>query len=233
MSPPERADEHGHYKCIVEYSEKVYTITWSGSADYPDVTEFPNEAENRCEEAVFQPAKQEIWSSSKLVDFGADAVLRCSHEGPYPIIKLAHPGDEFRLRIQHEFDIMQAMATVEPALPVPKIDQESLSDEQGIFGYRLQHLNKLEQDELGRRLSDVKDAIRCLHGAGFSHGDLNQSNVMKDNQGSMVLINFGCAGKIGKESSKSVPTWVYPDLLVSTDTDLISFERLSKIEACW
>lgn len=233
MSPPERAMDHGHYKCMVEYSKKVYTITWSGSSDYPDVTEFPNDAEYKCDEIMFQPAKQNVWSSSQLVDFGADAVLSCSHKGPFPIIKLAHPGNEFRLRIQHEFDIMQAMATVTPALTVPKIDQTPLSDEQGIFGYRLQHLIKLEQGELGRRLSDVKHAIECLHGAGFSHGDMNQSNVMKDNQGNIVLIDFGCAGKIGEQSSKSVPTWVYPDLLVTTDTDLKSFRRLSEIEACY
>lgn len=108
-----------------------------------------------------------------------------------------------------------------------KVDEHALFDEQGIFGYRMGYLIRLEMGELVRRMSEVRDAVSRLHGAGFSHGDLsNPTNIMKGKEGDIVLIDFDCAGKIGRSVPGAVPSWVYQGAIVTADTDLEALERL-------
>jgi hypothetical protein len=208
VSPPSRAEKAGHYTCLIEHQQKPYFITWSGSARQPDITQFSTSDWN-CKPVDLGLRMSDIWSDSMFVNYGADATLRCSHLGPYPIIELSHHGGEFRLRVQHEFEIIQGMTTVASSLPIPKIDEHPLLDHQGIFGYRLEHLFCLEVHELLRRLPELRKAVQQLHKAGYSHGDLSQSNIMKNKDGAIVLIDFGYAGKIGAQVPSSVPPWIY------------------------
>ena len=133
------------------------------------------------------------------------------------------------MRVQHEFDIIQDMTKVARSVPLPKVDEHPLLDHQGIFGYRLEYLIRLEQDELLRRLPDVGKAVHRLHEGGFSHGDLSPSNIMKTQDGTIVLIDFGYAGKIGTQASSSVPHWVYADAVVTVQADQRALERISKL----
>jgi tRNA A-37 threonylcarbamoyl transferase component Bud32 len=133
------------------------------------------------------------------------------------------------MRVQHEFDIIQDMTKVARSVPLPKVDEHPLLDHQGIFGYRLEYLIRLEQDELLRRLPDVRKAVHRLHEGGFSHGDLSPSNIMKTQDGTIVLIDFGYAGKIGTQASSSVPHWVYADAVVTVQADQRALERISKL----
>ncbi|THX50660.1 hypothetical protein D6D08_09839 [Aureobasidium pullulans] len=231
LSPPFSTAKPGHYTCNIEYLGTLYSITWTGSQMYPDLSSFPNVPDYNPQKIALSPEISAIWSTSKLVNCGADAVLRCCHEGIYPIIKLAHPGKEFRLRIQHEIEMMREMNASEQSLPISKVDEHALFDEQGSFGYRMECLIRLEMGELVRRMSEVRDAVSRLHGAGFSHGDLgNPTNIMKSKEGDIVLIDFGCAGKIGRSVEGAVPSWVYRGATVTADTDLQALERLSACE---
>lgn len=198
---------------------------------YPDLSSFPNGPDYKPQKIALSSEITAIWSTSKLVNCGTDAVLRCCHEGIYPIFKLAHPGKEFRLRIQHEIEMMREMNASEQSMPISKVDGHALFDEQGISGYRMECLIRLEMGELSRRLSEVRDAMARLHRAGFSHGDLgNPTNIMKGKEGDIVLIDFGCAGKIGRSVPGAVPSWVYQGAIVTADTDLQALERLSACE---
>jgi hypothetical protein len=228
VSPPSRADKAGHYTCLIEHQNKPYSITWSGSAKQPDITQLSTPDWNR-KPVDLGSEMSDIWSESMFVNYGADATLRCSHLGPYPIIKLAHHGEEFRLRVQHEFEITQDMTTVASSLPIPKVDEHPLLDDKGVYGYRLEYLFCLETNELLRRLPEIRQAVQQLHEAGFSHGDLSQSNIMMNKEGAIVLIDFGCAGKIGTQVPSSVPEWVYEDAVVAVDADLQALERLSEL----
>jgi hypothetical protein len=229
VSPPSRAEKAGHYTCIIEHQDKPYSVTWSGSAKQPDITQLSTRPDWKREQVDLGSEMSDIWSESMFVNYGADASLRCSHLGPYPIIKLAHPGEEFRLRVQHEFEIMRDMTTIAMSLPIPKVDEHPLLEDQGIFGYRLEYLFCLEKNELLRRLPEVKKAVQQLHEAGFSHGDLSQSNIMKNKEGAIVLIDFGHAGKIGTQVPSSVPQWVYEDAVVTVEADKQALERLSEL----
>jgi tRNA A-37 threonylcarbamoyl transferase component Bud32 len=124
---------------------------------------------------------------------------------------------------------MRDMTTIAMSLPIPKVDEHPLLDDQGIFGYRLEYLFCLETNELLRRLPEVKKAVQQLHEAGFSHGDLSQSNIMKNKEGAIVLIDFGHAGKIGTQVPSSVPQWVYEDAVVTVEADKQALERLSEL----
>jgi hypothetical protein len=229
VSPPSRAEKAGHYTGIIEHQNKPYSITWSGSAKQPDSTQLPTTQGWECKQVDLGSEMSDFWSDSMFVNYGADATLRCCHLGPYPIIKLAHPGEESRLRVQHEFKTLLDMTTIAMSLPIPKVDEHPLLDDQGIFGYRLEYLFCLEKHELLRRLSEVKTAVQQLHKAGYPHGDLSQSNIMKNKEGAILLIDFGCAGKIGTQASSSVPHWVYGDAVVTVDADLRALERLSEL----
>jgi hypothetical protein len=218
VSPPARAEMAGRYTRIVEHRNNPYSITWSGSATQPDITQFSTtRLDWRCKPVDLGLGIPDIWSDSMFVNYGADASLRCSHVGPYPIIKLAHHGEEFRLRLQHEFEIIQDVNMIAKSLPIPNVDDHSLRDDQGVFGYRLEYLICLEIDELIRRLPEVTEAVQQLHEAGFSHGDLSQSTIMKNNEGAIVLIDFGWAGKIGTPAPSSVPSWVYANAIVTVE----------------
>jgi tRNA A-37 threonylcarbamoyl transferase component Bud32 len=229
VSLPSRAEKAGHYTCLIEHQNKPYSIVWSGSARYPDIMQLPTGPDWDCKQVDMGLEMSNIWSDSMLINYGADAILRCSHTGPHPIIKLAHHGEEFRSRVQHEFEIIQDMTATARSLPIPKVDKHPLLDNQGIFGYRLEHLICLERNELPRRLPEIREAVRQLHEAGFSHGDLSQSNMMKNRKGAIVLIDFGYAGKIGTQASSSVPWWIYGDAVVTVEVDQQALGRLSEL----
>jgi tRNA A-37 threonylcarbamoyl transferase component Bud32 len=183
------------------------------------MSQFPNRQQYDCEQVNLDPEIPKLWSSSTFVDYGADAVLRCSHVGPYPIMKLSHPDQISRARIQHEISMIKDMTRTSQVLPIPKMCDSLLSDGLGVFGYRPERLTRLERRELQSRLPEVREAVRFLHQAGFSHGDLSPSNVMKNDQGAIILIDFGYAGRIGTMIPNSVPTWVYPHSTFSPDVD--------------
>jgi tRNA A-37 threonylcarbamoyl transferase component Bud32 len=229
VSSPSKAEKAGYHTCIIEHQNKPYSITWSRSAKQPDITQLSTKPDWKCKQVDLGLEISDIWSGSMFVNYGADAILRCSHSGLYPIIKLAHQGEEFHLRIQHEFGIIQDMSRNAMSLPIPKVDEHPLLDDQGIYGYRLEHLFCLEKNELLQRLPEIRQAVQQLHEAGFSHGDLSQSNVMKNKGGAIVLIDFGYAGKIGTQVPSSVPRWVYENAVVTVDADLQALERLSEL----
>lgn len=229
VSPPSRAEKAGYYTCIIEHHNKPYAIIWSGSAKYPDITQLYNTPDCKFEQIDLGFEMSNIWRESTFINCGADAALRCSHTGPYPVAKLAHLGEEFRFRVQHEFKIIQDMTSIARSLPIPKVDDHPLLDDEGIFGYCLEYLFCLETNELLQRLPEVREAVNQLHEAGFSHGDLSQSNVMKNKHGAIVLIDFGYAGKIGTQTPPSVPKWIYKDAVFTVEADQRALERLSEL----
>lgn len=169
-----------------------------------------------------------VWKSSKLIDYGSYASIRITtkHDS-FPILKLAH-SDELSVKlVQHEFDVLTDLARL--GLPIVEFDQQPILDNGVTCGYRMKTLYKLEQSELHSRGNDIKHTLDQLHCAGFSHGDFTPSNIMKDKNNRIILIDFGFAGRLGSAVPSFFPSWLYTGGIYSNESDLEAFQRYTSL----
>jgi hypothetical protein len=223
ITPPQSAGLRGSYQCIVDYYHQPFSITWSGSPEYPDLTTFPL-LKNVDVLLVHQSYEiAAIWKDSTILDYGSHASIRITEYHRFPILKLAHSDDLSIKLIQHEFDILVELAKL--GLPVVEIDQQPVLDNGIACGYRMKKLSKLESSELQSRADNIKQTLDRLHAAGFSHGDFSPSNIMMDEGGHLNLIDFSFAGRIGSAVPSFFPSWVYADGRFGIGSDLERFGR--------
>jgi hypothetical protein len=227
ITPPRDTGVRGWHKCIVEHRHEPFSITWPGSPEYPDLTKFPL-VENVDIFAVRQsPQMATVWRDSVLVDYGSHASIRAAKHSRFPLLKLAHPQDEQSLElVQHEFSLLAGLASLD--LPVVKVDQQPIIDNGAVCGYRMERLSRLDLAEFFARERDIRDALVRLHAAGFSHGDVSPNNIMKDDDGQIVLIDFGFARRIGDAVPPFIPRWVYADMIFSADSDWKALGRFTR-----
>ncbi|KAF1344784.1 hypothetical protein BDV97DRAFT_62150 [Delphinella strobiligena] len=166
----------------------------------------------------------QVWAASGLVDYGSDACIRCVHTGLYPIVKIALPqNEEARRRLRHEYEILGERSKL--SLPIPKVDLKPLTDEDGIFGYKLEKLFRLQLSELSSRAKDIEASLDRLHCSGFAHGDLHPSNIMKNKDGEIRFIDFSNSGRLGHPVAPGIPSWVYKHELVHKMPDTSNLAR--------
>jgi serine/threonine protein kinase len=103
-----------------------------------------------------------------------------------------------------------------------------------------QHLNKstfllssrpLVSDAMKERLGGILDGIQHLHSLGLVHNDITPSNIMLDDDGTLVLIDFDSCRKVGEllceTETKRTHGWHDPDVkTVSERNDLDAFLEL-------
>ena len=106
---------------------------------------------------------------------------------------------------------------------------DPFSDEGGLFGFRMQELYNINVDELAKRLDELKEAIRTVHRAGVVINDVSISNVMRDAEDNIRLIDFGFAGRIGHKVPAFFPPWKSPQSVFSIETDNKGFEEIVAI----
>jgi serine/threonine protein kinase len=70
--------------------------------------------------------------------------------------------------------------------------------------------NKVGSVDGERFMQALESAIYHLHSLGWAHNDLNPDNVLVDEDGMPVLIDFGSAGEIGAElgTSRGTKGWI-------------------------
>ncbi|PMD42321.1 hypothetical protein L207DRAFT_308383 [Hyaloscypha variabilis F] len=223
ITPPQSAGLRGSYRCIVDYNHQPFSITWLGSPEYPDLITFPF-LKNVEVSSVHQSYEiAAIWKDSTILDYGSHASIRITEHHRFPILKLAHSDDLSIKLIQHEFDILVELAKL--GLPVVEIDQQPILDNGIACGYRMKKLSTLEPSELQSRAGDIKQTLDRLHSAGFSHGDFSPSNIMMDEGGHLILIDFSFAGRIGRAVPSFFPSWVYTDGIYGIGSDIERFDR--------
>lgn len=132
-------------------------------------------------------------------------------------MKIAQPERLSRLRIQHEFEMLEEMKRC--SLPVPSFGNEPLSDNEGIFGYRMELLSPIDFTNLSAVSEDLEAIMNSVHNCGFSHGGLNTSNVMRNRSGSLVLIDPSFSGRLGRQKPDHVPSSQYEGTVSCTTTD--------------
>jgi transcriptional regulator with GAF, ATPase, and Fis domain/tetratricopeptide (TPR) repeat protein len=85
---------------------------------------------------------------------------------------------------------------------------------------------------------DLADALAYLHGRGWIHGDLTPSNVLLDEAGRPILIDFGlsarAAGSAGGGAANGTLGFVAPEALVGERTPLCDIYGLgATLYAAW
>ncbi|GAB1735531.1 hypothetical protein NU219Hw_g4109t1 [Hortaea werneckii] len=215
ISPPDGVAGEPYY-CYVDFQRRIYEVSWTNKAQYPDLSSFP-EVEGTVHTVPLSDEVTKAFAESVLLNYGTDGCVRCSHLEPLPIIKLAHPNNLSRLRIQHEFEMLKEMRR--HSLPVPIFDDNPMIDKEGIFGYRMEQLFPIDLSNTQAISDDLKTIVSQLHSSGFSHGDLNPSNVMRNGNGSLVLIDPSRGGPLGQVVPHYVPSYQYEGTIFSTTTD--------------
>jgi serine/threonine protein kinase len=167
----------------------------------------------------------ELWATSRLLKFGADSHVRifncCTDE--FPVCKVAIDDRQRRL-LQEEFSILQHLSSED--IPVVRIHQEPLSDEQGIFGFRMERLFDMDIDTAAKYIPEVAKAFDAVHRSGVVHHDISPSNLMLNHDGKITIIELGRAGYIGEDvpSYKVVGNTPKEKEIFSVDSDISSLE---------
>lgn len=223
ITPPQATGSRGSYQCLVDYKHEPFFISWSGAQDYPDLSAFPA-IDQGCVTSIQQtPAMAAIWRGSALLDYGSHASVRISDDDRFPVIKLAHPDDLSVELIQHELEALTSLSQL--GYHVGDFDKQPIQDAGVICGFRMERLHKLEGSELHSRSDDIMEALSKLHSAGFCHGDLSPSNIMKDHNGTITLIDFSFTGRVGLAVPPYFPRWVYPDGIYDAECDIVALKR--------
>lgn len=226
VTPP-RSTGPGKYSCVVEYHNRPYSLTWSGSScQYPDLTTFPRDLDTYMLPQSEEMA--EIWNTSALLDFGSHASVRsCCDEKqevrPFPVLKLAHPAADSLALICDEIKILSDPAMRD--LPTPVIDEQPIMENGVPVGFRMEMLFKLDMAALQTRATEVRQALQQLHDAGFSHADFSPSNVMEDWQGRITLTDLSHSGRIGEDVPLHIKSQGYPGDVYNADCDWKVFHR--------
>ncbi|XMA11692.1 hypothetical protein WAI453_004483 [Rhynchosporium graminicola] len=222
ISPPEGTGVGGLYRCIVDYNHQPFSITWSGSQEYPDLESFPSLKNAELLSVQQSSEAAAVWKNSELLDYGTHASIRITEHGSFPVLKLAHSDEVSMKLIQYEFDILAKLT--EQGLPVVDYDHEPILENGVVCGYRMEKLSKIEASELRLRAEDIKQAIDQFHRMGFSHGDVGPSNIMTKD-GRITLIDLSFAGQLGTTVPSFFPSWVYSDGRFDIGSELERFDR--------
>lgn len=225
ITPPYPASG-GDWACGVDYNRKEYTTRWSGTWQPPSLLGFPNIQDLTIQEAYQSDEKRRCWQYSTMLGYGSYDYIRILDESSrYPILKIAHYGDAKCQFISREFEMLKLLNTQ----PVVRLQEEPVSDENGLFGFHMQKLYKINTVELAERLDELEDAVKRVHEAGIAINDVSISNIMLDAQDKITLINFGFAGRIGEEVPSFLPPWKSRRALFSVETDNEAFDEICNL----
>jgi Choline/ethanolamine kinase len=159
-----------------------------------------------------------------MIDYGSHASIRITEQHcSFPIPKLAHSDELLSIKlIQH--DVLADLTKL--GLPVVEFDQHRpILDDGVICGYRMKKFFKLDLSELRSRTNDIRHTLNQLHSTGFYHGDFSPNNIMKDESGSIILIDFSFSGRLGSVVPSIFPSWLHKEGTYSIDSDLEAFHK--------
>jgi serine/threonine protein kinase len=84
-------------------------------------------------------------------------------------------------------------------VPVVRTYDKPLSDEKGIFGFRMERLFEIDLDTAARYIPKIEIAVQDIHRCGVVHRDISPSNLMLNRAGAIVMLDFSRARYDGKE----------------------------------
>ena len=171
------------------YFKEIDDMTW------PDISVFPQMPHSR---AYQSPYERLLWTRSTPIALGAYSHVRllenCS--GRFPVLKMANDDMLSRELIRKEYWNYMRFRGMD--LPVADVCSRPLKDERGIFGFRMEKLEKIAIRHIGAHLSSLKAAVSSFHRSNIVHGDLSSSNLMLDSDRRLKLIDLSHAQNVGE-----------------------------------
>ncbi|KGQ11799.1 hypothetical protein BBAD15_g2454 [Beauveria bassiana D1-5] len=208
ITPPQRAETPHHIGIIVDYNQRPFSITWQRGNQYPNLDAFPTFTDATVNPISQTASMRELWTQSVTFGYGSCGSVR------------------FMQMIQHEFALLTSMALLDSSLPVVQVDQQPILENGEICGFRMKRLSEMCRSSLISRKSDIQDALQRLHSAGFCHGDIKGNNIMEDEAGRIIFIDFGLGGRIGSDAPEFFPRRVPRHFTAEHDWDLFDKEFL-------
>ncbi|OBT74538.1 hypothetical protein VF21_07535 [Pseudogymnoascus sp. 05NY08] len=214
----------------IDFNGEEYLLRWDGDwRKTPDLTSFPIVNNATVTLIPHSERVRELWATSQVLAYGADSHIRIldSYADEFSVCKVAIDDRQRRL-LQDEFSILQHLSSKD--IPVVRVHQEPLTDEQGIFGFRMERLSNMNIDNAAEYISEVAKAFEEVHRSGVVHHDISPSNIMLNQKGKVTIIDFGRAGYIGQEvpSIKAVGKPKEKEIYL-VESDISSLERVNGI----
>ncbi|KAH8717329.1 hypothetical protein HC256_002018 [Beauveria bassiana] len=209
ITPPQRAETTHHIGFIVDYNQRPFSITWQRGNQYPNLDAFPTFTDATVNPISQTASMRELWTQSVTFGYGSCGSVRIQDN-----------------MIQHEFALLTSMALLDSSLPVVQVDQQPILENGEICGFRMKRLSEMCRSSLISRKSDIQDALQRLHSAGFCHGDIKGNNIMEDEAGRIIFIDFGLGGRIGSDAPEFFPRRVPRHFTAEHDWDLFDKEFL-------
>jgi serine/threonine protein kinase len=181
----------------IDFEGHEYILIWDGDwRKLPDLTHFPCVEGASVTLIPHSSTVRELWTRSQVLTYGADSHIRTLHScrDDFPICKVAINGRQ-RSLLQEEFSILCHLSSI--GVPVVRTHREPLTDEEGIFGFRMERLDDIDLNAAAKYIPDIETAINKIHQSGVVHHDISPSNIMLDQEGCIRIIDFGRAGYIG------------------------------------
>lgn len=223
FSPPFAIEKKSkRYGCYIDIDGVPHEASWTGDwaiFEFTTTSQIPNFQLHPLE---LPNELLAVWKSSCPLAFGSHASVRSGETDPYPVVKIAHPTPKCRRLVEREFKIMRDLSKLEA---VAQVAGEPLTDHDGVFGFRLERLYRVELEDLQLRFQEVQFLLDSLHTAGYCHGDCSFSNIMQNQEGRLVLIDLAFAGPLGSKIPEGFPVHLFPEGLYTVNVDR---ERVKK-----
>ncbi|KAK0754183.1 hypothetical protein B0T18DRAFT_314478, partial [Schizothecium vesticola] len=201
------------YAANMDFRRREYRVSWKGNwRNFPDLASFQQISGATVTSIPHSPEVDKLWAKSRVLCYGVDSHIRLLDQGSasgeeeqFPVCKVA-ANDRQRRFIADEFEMLRDLCS--SATSVVRVHPEPLVDEKGIFGFRMEKLLAIGPDTA----IDRSDLVRCLehiHETGIVHNDFHRMNVMMNDQGQLVAIDFGRSGRVGSEipvEKRSIPS---------------------------
>lgn len=212
VSPHNRGSLPDESWSYVEFASCIYKVSWLEPNEPTSLDSFPQIEGCNVERIELSKEMASVLQSTTLLDYGCDSCIREDQDPthPLPIIKLAHPSKTARKQLSYEFQMLQLMAKL--AIPIPKFDSEPITDVDGIFGYRIERLDKLDYANLKQYHPEIQRMLQQLHSEGLSFGDLHPGNIMQNEKGDLVFIDPACVGRVGDTIPAFIRNEIYNNM---------------------
>lgn len=182
----------------IEHEGHEYRVCWTGNwRDTPDLSYFP-QVDASVTFITHSREVEELWAKSFVLRCGADSHIRIlnNKEDAFPVLKVGMDDRQRRL-ICNEFSILCYLAS--HGCPVVRVHPDPLVDNEGIFGFMMEELFEIKVASGQIYTAQIASCIEQIHQKGVIHNDLSPSNLMKNKEGHVTLIDFGHAGYLGDQ----------------------------------